>query len=97
MDTFPFDEEPNVATITTVNVLNGDPILLVTHDADDGGWQFLCGKTNDPGDGRIVGLDCIFEKDATVAEIADLPLGWAAWRDAVGSPWHRYESASESE
>ena len=31
-------------------MLEGAPILLVTHDADDGSWQFLCGTTEDPAE-----------------------------------------------
>jgi hypothetical protein len=27
--------------------------------------------------------------DPTLAEIADSQPGWTAWRDAVGSEWHR--------
>lgn len=43
-ETWPFDDPPNRRCYTTVHVLeNNDPILLVTHDADDGAWQFLCG------------------------------------------------------
>jgi hypothetical protein len=95
MRDFPFDDAPNVAAITTSNVLNGDPILLVTHDDDDGSWQFLCGKTNNPDDGRIVGLECIFEQDPSVGELADLPRGWAASRTSVRAPWFRYENPAQ--
>jgi len=97
MDDFPFEDPPNVATLTTINVLNGDPILLVTHDDDDGTWQFLCGKTNNPDDGRIVGLGCIIEQDPSVSELADLPLGWAASRTSAGERWFRYENPSDPE
>jgi len=56
MKEWPFADPPNVATFTTCKVLNEDhPRLLVTHDEDDGAWQFLCGTTNEPRDGRIVG------------------------------------------
>ena len=79
-----------MATYTTVNVLDrGDPILLVCHDADDGAWQFLCGKTNDPRDARVVGLDCVVAIDPSLRELADLPLGWRAWRDEPKQPWKR--------
>jgi hypothetical protein len=85
-----FADPPNVATYTTCKVLNeGHPILLVTHDEDDGAWQFLCGTRNDPADGRIVGLECIVDMDASLRELADLPLGWRAWRYAPGLPWQR--------
>lgn len=82
-----------MTSYTTVNVLeHGDPILLVTHDADDGAWQFLCGKTNDPADGRVIGLDCALGLDPTLAEVANLPAGWRAWRDVRGGPWRREPS-----
>jgi len=87
---WPFADAPNTATITTVNVLDGrSPILLVTHDTDDGSWQFLCGSTDDPSDGRVVALASIVDLDVTVAELSDLPLGWRAWRDSPQLPWKR--------
>ena len=85
-----FDAPPNLGTVTTKRVLeDGAPILMVSHDADDGGWQFLCGTTNDPKDGRIVCLADIVSSDPSVCEVADLPVGWVAFRDAIGSPWKR--------
>ena len=84
-----FADPPNVATYTTANVLAGHPILLATHDEDDGAWQFLCGTTNESADGRIVGLGCIVDLDPSVTEMADLPLGRRAWRDSPSDPWRR--------
>ena len=85
-----FEDSPNTATITTVKVLERTaPILLVTHDEDDGGWQFLCGTTNADADARIVGLGTIVKWDSSVNELADLPLGWRAWRGSPGAPWQR--------
>src|SRR4051794_14128998 len=44
MDDWPFANPPDVAAITTRQVVHGgEPILLVSHDADDGSWQFLTG------------------------------------------------------
>jgi len=87
---WPFADAPNTATITTIHVLDGRlPICLVTHDSDDGMWQFLCGTSNDPADGRVVGLHRILELDPHLVELADLPLGWRAWREKPGTPWHR--------
>lgn len=97
-DVWPFSDPPNVATITTKKVLDeGHPILLVTHDEDDGGWQFLCGTTNDPEDGRVVGLDCIYNLDPSIAQLSDLPLGWRAYRDTAESPWQREEHPGHEE
>jgi hypothetical protein len=89
-DEWPFDDPENVTAITTVHVLERRlPILLVTHDDDDGMWQVLCGTTNDPSDGRIVCLGCMYQLDPTIRDLADLPRGWRAWRDNISSPWQR--------
>jgi len=84
-----FKEDPRLGIITTRAVIEGAPILMVSHDADDGGWQFLCGTTDDPADGRIVHLEEIVAMDPTVTELADLPLGWVAVRSAAGANWTR--------
>ena len=90
MDTWPFADPPNTATITTRQVLEANaPILRVAHDADDGSWQFLCGTTNDPADARVVGLGRMCARDPTLRELADLPEGWCARRAGPGAPWHR--------
>lgn len=89
MKTFAFNEDPLLGTVTTAAVIAGAPILMVSHDADDGGWQFLCGTTNDPADGRIMHLAEIVAMDPTVTQVADLPLGWVAFRSALGAEWTR--------
>ena len=95
MTDWPFEDAPNTATITTVRVLDGStPVCLVTHDADDGGWQFLCGTTDDPDDARIVALRSVVGLDPSLSQLADLPLGWRAWRRGANDPWHREPVAS---
>ena len=89
MSDWPFADKPNTASITTRQVLEGAPILLVTHDEDDGGWQFLCGTTNDPADARVVGLGQMLRRDGTLGELADLPEGWRASRASADGPWVR--------
>lgn len=88
-DDWPFADPPNVAAITVQSVIEGAPILLVTHDADDGGWQFHTGGDANEDDGRVVSLASIFASDPSIGELADLPLGWRAWREAPGEPWTR--------
>lgn len=39
-----FEDPPNVAVITSNQVLQGNPILYVSHDEDDGCWQFHTGE-----------------------------------------------------
>ena len=44
---FPFSEPENTAVITCCHIIdNGADILYVSHDAEDGMWQFLCGGTH---------------------------------------------------
>ena len=94
---WPFADSPNAATITTVRVIeDAFPILLVSHD-DDGDWQVLCGTTNESGDGRILCLGCAFDRDRSIGQLADLPLGWRAWRKAPGSAWQRERNDSDGD
>jgi hypothetical protein len=87
-DEWPFDQPRNCATLTMRQVLDGsEPILLVTHDADDHGWQFIGVSDASLADGRIVCLEEIVRLDPTVLEVADLPPGWQAFRDDVGGEW----------
>jgi len=89
---WPFLDAKNRAVFTTCRVLDdGYPVLLVTHD-EDGTRQFLCNTTNDTDDGRVACLQHIVEMHPSVAELADLPRGWQAIRDAPGEPWQRFES-----
>lgn len=40
----PFYDLPNTAAIVCCHVANGEkPVLYVSHDGEDGMWQFLCG------------------------------------------------------
>ena len=84
-----FDQGPNVAAITVRAVLDGDPILHVAHDEDDHGWQFLDGRSVDTDEARVIGMAEAVAIDSSVRELADLPPGWIAWREAPGRPWQR--------
>jgi len=76
--------------ISLRQIADGDtPILHVTHDSDDHGWQFLgCGDSRIE-DSIVLGLAEVLEMDPTIRELADLPPGWHAWRRSVGAPWAR--------
>jgi hypothetical protein len=95
METWPFEDPPNVAVITVRAIIERrDWIAYVSHDSDDGGWQF---HTSEPGppreaDAAVVALREIVRLDESVAELADLPLGWHAWRAAKNAPWQRSET-----
>lgn len=85
---WPFASPSNTTAFTNDRVAHeGHPVLLISHD-EEGDWQLLCGS-EDPGKCLIVCLGCAFERDRTVGLVADLPVGWKAWRDSVNDPWHR--------
>jgi len=65
------------------------PILEVSHEEEDGAWQFHSGQTVTTKDLMIVGLDEIVRLDPSIAELADLPLGWQAQRQSINEPWVR--------
>ncbi|MEM6393792.1 MAG: hypothetical protein AAF797_13545 [Planctomycetota bacterium] len=90
-ESWPFDQPRNCATITVWTILNGEAsILMVSHDTDDHGWQFLDGWPFETSRAALVSLKTIVELDPTVQEVADLPPGWTATRERVGAAWKRW-------
>jgi hypothetical protein len=86
---FPFNEAENTACITCCHVIKDNkPILHVSHDANDGMWQFLCGKSHDTKEAMVISLNAIYLHDLSIASIANLPLGSIADRNNVNSKWH---------
>ena len=93
---WPFDQPENCGVITMRQVLDrSEPILLVSHDADDHGWQFIGRTDANQADGRVVHLKHIVDIDATVLEVADLKPGWQALRTSAGAEWKRRKRRSD--
>ena len=85
---FPFYDAPNTATITCCHILeNGEPILYVSHDEDDGMWQFLCGKAHETDEAKLVSLKSVFDLDNSVGILKDMPCGYYAERKAQDDEW----------
>ena len=83
-----FNEPPNVAVLTTKNILNKKAdILLVFHDEDDGMWQFLCGKAHETDEAKLVSLKSVFDLDNSVGILKDMPCGYYAERKAQDDEW----------
>jgi hypothetical protein len=92
---WPFDQPPNCAVITLRSIVfDRAPILHVTHDADDHGWQFLSGGVVNVDNASVVSLKEIVALDPTVMKVADLPPGWQAWRRSRNDPWVRGKQAA---
>ena len=84
---WPFECPINTCAITTKFVYNkSQSIIQVTH-YKDGEWQFMCNSTDDPDDGMVVCMGCFFQRFPEIAELANLPLGYDAFREDATQPW----------
>ena len=85
---FPFYDAPDTAAIICCHIINdGKPILYVSHDEDDGMWQFLCGATHGAAEARLVSLKSVFDLDHSVSILKDMPCGCYAERKTQKDNW----------
>ncbi len=84
-----FSDTENTACMVCSHVLeNKAPILHVTHDEDDGMWQFLCGaEGHDSTQAKIIALIEAVNIDPTINELHEMPLGVGATRQTQGEEW----------
>ncbi|MBC5772460.1 DUF2185 domain-containing protein [Pontibacter sp. KCTC 32443] len=85
-----FKEPLNTAVFTTKFVIEENkPITYVTHDSDDGAWQFFSDDEFEDFESiaKIVGLGEIIQMDKSILELADMPKGYYAYRESVNSIW----------
>ncbi|MCH6198297.1 hypothetical protein MMU07_01795 [Aquiflexum sp. LQ15W] len=84
-----FQENLNTAVLTTIHVLeNQSPITHVHHYDEDGVWQFSGLEEIDNNQAfRIVSLEEMIKLDDSILEVSDLPLGYEAYREKIGSFW----------
>lgn len=89
-DAWAFADAPNTAVYSIKGVTSGaEPILFVSHDLEDGGWQFFGNRPPTEDSASVVALATIVELDASVCDLADLPLGWWARRDSAAGAWRK--------
>src|SRR3954464_15647273 len=90
--TWPFADPENVLVFTSRDIVQyGMWVHYVSHDAGDGAWQFhsVKGAPVSESDARVVLLKNIVAQDPSLLSLADLPIGWCAWREAKESLWRR--------
>jgi hypothetical protein len=90
MTTKKFSEADDTAVFTTKFVIvDHKDITRVYHEEDDGAWQFF--SDDEFEDYRevikVVGLGQIVERDNSLNEVADLPIGYVAHRKFKGDKW----------
>lgn len=93
---WPFEDAKSVMVMTTKNVVEkNQTIVYISHDEEDGMWQFHDGSEVEMDDAMLVSLEEIMALDSSLMELHDLPIGWIAWRDSKDSVWHRQAECKE--
>ncbi len=90
MSDWKFADPPNLAVIVDAAVLNGKQwIAYVSHDADDGGWQFHGPSSDDDTEptASLISLKNVLEIDPTIVELNGLELGYCAFRASKDAAW----------
>ncbi|HEV7349856.1 immunity protein Imm33 domain-containing protein [Telluribacter sp.] len=85
-----FKEADNTAVFTTKYVIKDKkPITYVTHEEEDGAWQFFSSDEfeNFEEVAMIVGLVEIVSIDSSLLELADMPVGHYAIRETANDKW----------
>ena len=78
---------PDFAVIVCDHVSSGvNPVLLIVRD-EEASWQFLCGSDTGAEDCHSVGVGHLIVRDASLGQMAALPVGFCAERKSASSPW----------
>lgn len=84
-----FTDPPNLGVYALADVLEQPASLRSVIHEVVGDWQFLDGHDVGDRDAKLVCLKDVVALDASISELADLPLGWCATRGASGTAWAR--------
>jgi len=85
-----FPDSLNTAVFTTKFVVHDrKEITYISHDFEDGAWEFYSDDNFDNYEDivLILSLDEIIQLDISVLEVADLPLGFVATRKSKAEDW----------
>ena len=92
--TFAFKDAPETACIVCQHVLDGkNPITFISHDKEDGMWQFLCSEDHILEDVRLISQAEAFQIDESIGQAADLPRGFVIERTEAKGRWKVYSSS----
>lgn len=93
-----FPDPPHTGVFLSKTVHDGtEPVTYVSHDVEDGAWQFLGDSMRDGGGPVLSCFHHPIDQDRSLVELADLPLGWCAERAEVGQPWVRKKHSTDGE
>ncbi len=87
---YKFLDDKNTMAMTTKKIVSGQSdILLVSHDEDDGMWEFLDGEDVCEENALVVSMSEMVQIDESINKLYDLPLGWIAYRESKTTDWIR--------
>ena len=89
-----FEENLDTPVYTSKYVVEYRKLIsYISHDEDDGAWQFHASKElkNEDEELKMVRLGDIISIDPTVQEMSDLPEGFFAVRESKEEGWEVYE------
>jgi hypothetical protein len=84
------EKSTDTAAFTTKFVLEDKKVITyVTHEIEDGAWQFFSDDQFEDFESvaKIVGLNEIIEKDPTLKELINMEPGYIATRKYKGDKW----------
>jgi len=85
-----FSDDLKTVVFTTKYVVDEKKeITYVSHDADDGAWEFLSNEIIKDYMlvAKVISLAEVIKMDPTVLELADMPLGYFAERKSKKDKW----------
>lgn len=85
-----FEDSLNTAVFTTSFVVRDKKeITFVTHDIEDGAWEFFSNDIFDDYQdvAMLISLEEMIDIDDTILNIADLALGYKATRQTRKDDW----------
>jgi hypothetical protein len=87
---WPFADPRNCAVFVTREVMDREePILLVTHEDGEDSWSFIGSSDGTLENCKLIALEEAVAIDSSILQLADLPVGWRAWRDSPQESWIR--------
>lgn len=90
---YKFNYPKNTACFVCKHVLNKQrPILYITHEAEDGFWQFLCGHDDHPNDDdyQVISLEQVTAIDESINDLYEMPVGIGATRESQSCKWEPF-------
>jgi hypothetical protein len=83
-----FPQPLTTAVITTKQVIRqNSTIVYIAHHEDDGAWVFTGAEEFLPENAMMISLAEMIKHDATILDVADMPVGFYAVRKDKNSPW----------